>query len=75
VLLALVGKGYTREKAYAVDQRNALRAWREEMDFKRLVSADPEVRAKMDQAEIDKCFDLSHHLKNVDHVLKRAGVL
>jgi len=52
-----------------------LRAWKEEMDFKRLVSADPEVRAKMDQEEIDKCFDLSHHLRNVDYVLRRAGVL
>jgi adenylosuccinate lyase len=75
VLLGLVGKGCTREQAYSIVQRNALKAWENELDFKELIVADPDVRAKMNRAEIEKCFDLSYHLKNVDYILKRAGVI
>jgi adenylosuccinate lyase len=75
VLLALVGSGMTREKAYAVVQRNALKAWKEELDFKELVGADAEVQTRLTPAEIEKCFDLTYHLKNVDYILKRAGIL
>lgn len=75
VLLALVGKGATREKAYAIVQRNALNAWKNELDFKKLLYDDQDVMARLTPAEVEKCFDLSYHLKNVDLVLKRAGVL
>jgi adenylosuccinate lyase len=75
VLLALVQKGYTRERAYEIVQRNALNAWKNGLDFKELIYADPDVGRKLASAEIEKCFDLSHHMKNVDYVLKRAGVL
>ncbi len=75
VLLALVGKGCTREKAYAIVQKNALNAWKNELDFRELIRQDPEVRARMTAAEVEKCFDLSIHLKNVNYILKRAGVL
>jgi adenylosuccinate lyase len=74
VLLGLVGKGCTREQAYAIVQRNALNAWQNELDFKVLIAADPDVRGKMNRTEIEKCFDLSYHLKNVDFILKRAGI-
>ena len=74
VLLALVGKGLTREKAYALVQRNALNAWKNELDFKRLIHADGKVRKVMSHEEIEKCFDLSHHLRHVDTILKRAGI-
>ncbi len=75
VLLALVGKGFTREKAYAIVQRNALNAWKNELDFRELIQTDPEVRNSLNASEIGKCFDLSYHLKNVDYVLRRAGIL
>lgn len=75
VLLALVGKGFTREKAYAIVQRNALNAWKNELNFKQLVQRDEDVRKELTPQEIEKCFDLSYHLKNVDLILKRAGVL
>jgi adenylosuccinate lyase len=75
VLLALVKKGLTREKAYAIVQRNALNAWKNELNFKDLVRKDPDVHSKLSHEEIEKCFDLSYHLKNVDYILKRAGVL
>jgi len=74
VLLALVGKGFTREKAYAIVQKNALNAWKNELNFRELIQADPQVITSLTPAEIEKCFDLSYHLKNVDFILKRAGI-
>ncbi len=74
VLLALVGKGFTREKAYAIVQHNALNAWKNELDFRELIQADPRVITSLSPAEIAKCFDLSYHMKNIDFVLKRAGI-
>lgn len=74
VLLALVKKGYTREKSYAIVQRNALNAWKNEFNFRQLIEADPDVLKVLSLAEIKECFNLSYHLKNVDHILKRAGI-
>ncbi len=75
VLLALVASGLTREQSYAVVQRNAMRAWEEELDFRDLVRQDPDVRSRVPEGELEKCFDVSVHLKNVDYILRRAGVL
>lgn len=75
VLLALVRRGYTREKAYAIVQRNALNAWENEANFRALIEADPDVTRVLEPAEINECFDLSYHLKNVDYILKRSGIL
>ena len=75
VLLALVKRGLTREKAYTIVQRNALNAWKNEANFRQLLEADAEVTASLTPAEIEECFNLSYHLKNVDYVLKRAGIL
>ncbi len=75
VLLALVKKGTSREKAYAMVQRNALRAWKSESNFRLLIEGDPEVTSLLSPSEIEECFNLSYHLKNVDYVLRRAGIL
>jgi adenylosuccinate lyase len=74
VLLALVGKGYTREQAYALVQRNALNAWKNDLNFKQLVLEDKGVRTKMSPQEIEACFDLKYHLRNVEYIFKRAGI-
>lgn len=75
VLLGLVKRGLTRERSYAIVQRNALRAWKEGLNFKDLLLADPDVAGRIPPSEIDAFFDLSYHLKHVDAILKRAGVL
>jgi adenylosuccinate lyase len=75
VLLALVKRGITREKAYAIVQRNALNAWKNEENFRRLIEADPEVTKLLTPSEIEECFNLSYHVKNVDYILKRAGIV
>ncbi|MEZ5788687.1 MAG: adenylosuccinate lyase [Xanthobacteraceae bacterium] len=73
VLLALTQKGATREEAYSLVQRNAMKVWRgEATDFSALLKGDPDVRQFMDDAEIDACFDLGHHLKHVDDIFARV---
>lgn len=75
VMLALVEKGLAREKAYVMTQRNAMRAWDEKKEFKSLVLGDEEIMTYLTKAEIENLFDYGYHLKNVDYILKRAGIL
>ena len=72
VLLALTQKGVSREDAYRLVQRNAMRAWRGEGDFLEFLKADADVRAHMSDAEIEANFDLGHHLKHVDTIFARV---
>ncbi len=51
VLLALVQAGVPRQKAYAIVQRNAMKAWEERTDFITLAARDPELRAVMQDPE------------------------
>ena len=68
VLLALVEAGRTRDEAYRMVQRNAMRAWQEERSFRELLGADPEVTATLDAARLDACFDLKRSLANINRV-------
>ena len=64
VLLALVEAGLSREAAYAIVQRNALRAFEEELPLRQLLEADPEAAALLDAATLDRIFDLDAALRN-----------
>ena len=64
VLLALVEAGLAREAAYAIVQRNALRAFDEELPLRELLEADPEAAALLDAATLDRIFDLDAALRN-----------
>jgi adenylosuccinate lyase len=72
VLLALTQKGVAREDAYRLVQRNAMRVWRGEGDFLSFLQADPDVRAKLSEAELEENFDLDHHLTHVDTIFDRV---
>jgi adenylosuccinate lyase len=75
VLLALVEKGLSREKAYAIVQSCAHTAWnRDDGNFRNLISTDEQVTAHLSPAEIDACFDPDHHLRNLDQVYQRLGI-
>lgn len=74
VLLALIDKGLTRQEAYRLVQRNALKAWRERADFRQLLLADPEVAAKLPAAEMESLFDYQHYLRHVDRIYQRLGL-
>ena len=72
VLLALTQKGVTREAAYVMVQRNAMKVWERGADFETELLADPEVRAAMSEAEISEKFDLGYHTKHVDTIYSRV---
>lgn len=72
VLLKLVGKGLSREEAYGIVQRNAMRAWREKEDFKGLLLKDNQLRNRLSSDEIEECFSMEHDLKNVDYIFHRV---
>jgi adenylosuccinate lyase len=74
VLLALTQKAVSREDAYRLVQRNAMRAFRGEGSFVEFLKADPEVKAALTPAEIDGLFDLRSHLKSVDMIFDRVFV-
>ena len=72
VLLELARRGVSREQAYEWVQRNAMRSYHEQKDFKSLLLADPDVTAVLDPAAIEKAFDLDDQLRNVDAVFARV---
>ncbi|MDO8446778.1 MAG: adenylosuccinate lyase [Deltaproteobacteria bacterium] len=72
VLLALTVKGASREEAYNLVQRNAMRVWAEGKDFKELLLSDQDVTRYLDKKEIENSFDLNYHLKNVDYIFNRV---
>jgi len=75
VMTKLIDKGLSREQAYDTVQPLAMRAWEEQRDFRELVLESPEITAKLSREEIDDCFDPSWHLKHVDTIFKRLGLL
>jgi adenylosuccinate lyase len=72
VLLALVESGLSRDDAYRLVQRNAMRAWDEELDFRELVRADDEIAARVD---LDAVFELDAYTRHVDTVFARLHAL
>ena len=68
VLLALVSAGMTRDDAYRVVQRNAMRSWDEGEEFRSLIENDPEVEAIGDRLDLDAAFDLRRALGNATQV-------
>jgi adenylosuccinate lyase len=72
VLLALTGKGLSREDAYRLVQRSAMAVWEKGKDFRGLLKADKDIRKAMSAFEIDECFSLTYHTKNVDYIFKRV---
>ncbi len=72
VLLALTQRGVSRERAYALVQRNAMPVWRGEGEFLALLKADRDVAEVLDGTELEALFDLGYHLKNVDAIFARV---
>ena len=72
LLLALVNQGLTRDEAYRLTQRAAMQVWEQGGTFKERVLADPDIGKIISQAELEKLFDLKHHLRHVDAVFHRV---
>jgi adenylosuccinate lyase len=72
VLLALTQAGLSREDAYRLVQRNAMKVWEEGKDFKTELKNDPEVTKVLANEKIDEQFDLEYHTKHVDTIFHRV---
>jgi len=75
VMLALVGKGLSRQKAYQLVQGNAMKAWQGRTPFLTLLKSDPEVMKHIKASELEAIFDYGRFLKHVDAIYKRLGLL
>jgi len=80
VLLALIRKGLTREQAYDIVQRNAMKTWevkhagRDNADFVAQLQSDPEVAKHFTAGELEKLCSLEFHFKEVANRFKRLGL-
>jgi adenylosuccinate lyase len=72
VLLALTQAGASREAAYAMVQRNAMKTWETGADFLAELKADKDVTAKVPPEALEAMFDLGYHVKHVDAIFKRV---
>lgn len=72
LLLEIAAKGVLREEAYSWVQRNALKAWDEDGNFRELVERDEEIRAVLDPEDYDRAFSLERQLKNVGAIFQRV---
>ena len=74
VMLALIDKGSSRQKAYEQVQRNAMKSWRTGRNFLSLLKIDPEVTASLPSEELDKLFDYQYYLRYIDDIFHRLGL-
>lgn len=72
ILLDLTQSGVSREDAYRLVQKNAMKVWEEGKDFKTELLADPEVVGALGEGKILESFDLAYHLKHIDTIFKRV---
>ena len=72
LLLELASRGVLREKAYRMVQRNAMKAWEEDGDFRDLVRNDPEIREALEDADYERAFSLENQLRHVDRIFERV---
>jgi adenylosuccinate lyase len=72
VLLALTEKELSRERAYQLVQKNSLKAWNENLDFKDLIQKDPEITKILTKEEINECFVLDPYLEHIDYIFDRV---
>jgi len=74
VMLALIDKGLSRQKAYELVQRNAMKAWKGNKNFLSLLKTDSEVTATLPQGELEPLFDEQYYLRYVNEIFERLGL-
>ena len=74
VMLSLIEKGLSRDKAYEIVQRNSTKTWEEEKDFRDLLKTDSDVIEHLSKAELEKLFDYGYYVRFVDEVFERIGL-
>ena len=72
VLLKLIEKGISREGAYTIVQRNAMRSWQEGIEFRELLLQDEEVNSHLSTDELAAVFNVENFLRHVDFIFDRV---
>ena len=74
VLIALIDKGLSRQKAYELVQRNSMKSWKQKNNFLDLLKADSDITSQLSRPELESLFDYNYFLKHVDEVFQRLGL-
>jgi len=74
VLIALIDKGLSRQKAYELVQHNAMKAWKGRTSFLELLKADSEVKAHLSEKELESLFDYNYFMRHADSIFNRLGL-
>ena len=74
VLLALIETGMSRQAAYEVVHKHAMKAFNERVSLERLLSADPEVMSRLSSADLSAIFEPERHLRCIDTAYTRLGL-
>jgi len=74
VMLALINKGLSRQKAYELVQRNAMKAWKGNKSLINLLKSDPEVTTILPPEELEPLFDYQYYLRYMDDIFERLGL-
>ena len=74
VMIALIGKGLSREEAYDMVQPIAMRAWTEGLDYRDLLQESDKVMSLLTEEDLADCFTLDYYFKNVDYIFGRVGL-
>lgn len=72
ILLELAQAGISREEAYRLVQFQAMKVWRENVDFQSLIQNDPRISEVLGQEKIKEIFDLNYHLKYINDIFDRV---
>ena len=74
VMLALIDKGLSRQEAYKLTQRSAMKSWQKGKKFLKLLEADPDVMQSISEKELESLFDVKYYLRYVDDIFERLGL-
>ena len=72
LLLDLVEHGVSREDAYRMVQEHAMHAWKEDLDFRKLVLSDKNITSRVPARQLENAFDLKRQLRNIDKIFARV---
>ena len=72
VLLKLIEKEISREGAYAIVQKNAMRSWQEGLEFKELLLQDDEVMSRLNMDDLEGVFQVGNFLEQIDFIFSRV---
>jgi adenylosuccinate lyase len=74
VMLALIDKGLSRQEAYKLIQRSAMKAWKTNRNFLNLLKSNEEITAILPLPELESLFNYQYYLRYVDEIFRRLGL-